>query len=70
MSQPVTVRRYYIVKSEHSRLTGDGYHQSKKDEVEAEARKRGCLVAVTSSCGYGWNEERRYDPADDGEGDR
>lgn len=62
MSQPVTVKRYHLVASERARVTGDGYPEHKREDVEEVAREKGMLVAVTTSCGYGWDEADRYDP--------
>lgn len=64
MSQPVTCRRYHLVADEDAPITGDGYREPKREDVEREAERAGMMVAVTSSCGYGWTETRRYDPAE------
>lgn len=62
MSQPVTVSRLHIVSDEDAPLTGNGYPSTEQAAVEAEAERRGALVAVATSCGYGWDEMHRYDP--------
>lgn len=59
-----TVYKYHIVSDEYATPVGDGYGEHKKEDVEEEARRRGALVAVRSSCGFGWQETDRYDPAE------
>lgn len=65
MSQPVTMRRYYIVSDEHARKIGSGFPEHKLKEVEEVAREDGDMIAVEASSGSGWREVGRYDPREE-----